>query len=844
MADRRILIIDQDPSFADLLMRFLGPYGIEVDMIENGDDGLQKAKDSNPELLFIAVDLPDKAGYAICNKAKRGAVKNIPVILATASVSPADLEQHKKLRYRADEYLDKRTLTQDELLGKVDQLIGLGGASTEDGDIGELDDAEEIALDSEDLAVDVDPEDTGVQDSPTQRPPPALLDGVLDSETEAAFDALKVNDGRKEGSFDEPDDGVTLMNPGSKPRQLPKKPPATPKSAAPVSSTPAGDTKRQNKIDAEDPSTDQADLADLALGLDDVAKRAAEERSGLNPLGPHPRIAELEGEVVRLRREVEEAKKAGSSGSSPFSREREFLNLREVINRKEKEILELKEENDARDREVSGLKEKLRDQEKRQRETEERLHAVDGQLGQATESIAALNQEKEKGGEREKGLKARLEMAQSEIRKGHEELDAVKRRAAAENEIATKELDRERSEHERSRREAASRLAQLESDQIAARKQAEDERLSQLSAMEKQLEDEHLSAMGVLAKEKDDEIERMRREHAQTLDRMREDHGREVQALQTGNEESLARKERQFKDALQRAQEEREAMLNAAEESRQADLADAEARRQMDVTAAEERRVRELAVQKADNDQIVKDLEATHADEMRRAEEASTKALEEAEQRRVQELADAESRRVRELDAAEGRRARELDEAEQRRQRELADADQRRQNELAAAEEKRQGDLRAAEESFQSDLADERKRHAEEKSGLESAHADQVAQLRGEISRLEKSLEEANGRIRDLEAEVQKHLAQIATHERRIENLEKDVSDRDADIRRLKENIEELEKQNAGYQDQVLKAYQKMKADEQTVEKAKKAMAIALTLLDNGQNNPPPAAPT
>jgi hypothetical protein len=41
----------------------------------------------------------------------------------------------------------------------------------------------------------------------------------------------------------------------------------------------------------------------------------------------------------------------------------------------------------------------------------------------------------------------------------------------------------------------------------------------------------------------------------------------------------------------------------------------------------------------------------------------------------------------------------------------------------------------------------------------------------------------------------------------------------------------------------VLKAYQKMKTDEQTVEKAKKAMAIALTLLDNGQNNPPQSSP-
>ncbi len=46
-----------------------------------------------------------------------------------------------------------------------------------------------------------------------------------------------------------------------------------------------------------------------------------------------------------------------------------------------------------------------------------------------------------------------------------------------------------------------------------------------------------------------------------------------------------------------------------------------------------------------------------------------------------------------------------------------------------------------------------------------------------------------------------------------------------------------LEHENASYQEQVLRAYQKIKADEAMVARAKKAMAIALTVLDD-QGNP------
>src|SRR5262245_7662841 len=126
MAERRVLVIDTDKSFQQAVQRALQPYRVDVQIVDDGSEGLARAAEVRPDLIFIAVDLPDKVGYAICNKAKKGVARKIPVVLATATVPPADLDQHKKLKVHADEYVDKRTISNDELVRKIDALISLG----------------------------------------------------------------------------------------------------------------------------------------------------------------------------------------------------------------------------------------------------------------------------------------------------------------------------------------------------------------------------------------------------------------------------------------------------------------------------------------------------------------------------------------------------------------------------------------------------------------------------------------------------------------------------------------------------------------------------------------------
>src|SRR4029079_8520168 len=85
----------------------------------------QRTRDTMPDLVLLCVE-PKNVGYAICNKLKKNnAWKNTPIVLMSAEATEESFAQHKKLKTHADEYLIK-PFAMDALLGKVDQLIGLG----------------------------------------------------------------------------------------------------------------------------------------------------------------------------------------------------------------------------------------------------------------------------------------------------------------------------------------------------------------------------------------------------------------------------------------------------------------------------------------------------------------------------------------------------------------------------------------------------------------------------------------------------------------------------------------------------------------------------------------------
>ena len=111
----------------------------------------------------------------------------------------------------------------------------------------------------------------------------------------------------------------------------------------------------------------------------------------------------------------------GASEFAQFDLLIDLLGLREAINRKEKDILDLRDAVDAKDRLILDHKDRMREHERARRDLEEKMITFEKNLMHANEKVMALSQDKEKGIERERGLKVRLEDAHAEIGKRSEE---------------------------------------------------------------------------------------------------------------------------------------------------------------------------------------------------------------------------------------------------------------------------------------------------------------------------------------------------------------------------------------------------------------------------------------
>lgn len=101
----RILIIEDNLDVRNYLSGLLQPDYLIL-QAENGKEGLQKARNQEPDLIISDVMMPEMDGYEMCRVIKEDIeISHIPVILLTARASQE--EKHIGLDAGADDYILK-----------------------------------------------------------------------------------------------------------------------------------------------------------------------------------------------------------------------------------------------------------------------------------------------------------------------------------------------------------------------------------------------------------------------------------------------------------------------------------------------------------------------------------------------------------------------------------------------------------------------------------------------------------------------------------------------------------------------------------------------------------------
>jgi CheY-like chemotaxis protein len=82
---QKILIIEDEPDARTLLKRRLSAYRFEVLEAGDGAEGLQKAKETKPDLIILDLKMPGDDGLQVYHSMREEAsLKTVPVLFLTA----------------------------------------------------------------------------------------------------------------------------------------------------------------------------------------------------------------------------------------------------------------------------------------------------------------------------------------------------------------------------------------------------------------------------------------------------------------------------------------------------------------------------------------------------------------------------------------------------------------------------------------------------------------------------------------------------------------------------------------------------------------------------------------
>ncbi len=617
----KVLVFESDIVFAGELRSELGSLGCTTTVVDDGNVGLQQAASEKPDLILLSIELPRMNGFSVCNKLKKDPnLKDVPLIIMSSESSDETFEQHKKLRTRAEDYVHK-PVAFGELLQHIQGFIQIGSAASADAD-GAIVIDDEIEVGSTDYLLDDD------DNSQTQVVSSALLgnlparkserpekkvDADVDAFAESAFGRMTGPDAPaaqadaprslRNGSM--ADMAPTVEAPIEPPRRV---------SVAP------GASRVSSRSVRPAPMLSGVDSVELDRAREELAR--ARERLSANEREIDEARQEIEklrieaGEAERLTREIEELKVRLAAGAKTGGiSSREFLDLREGLNKKDKEILTLKEQLSRKDKEIVESQDRALAFERSKADLDERLLGLEREVAETREKNEALVTDKDLAKKASEDFRARLEKTRGESEFKDRQLNELRTKHAEERAAHEVKLASARAELDQilanERAEQARELDEAEDRRRAEVQQVERDRDAALAAAREQADQARRDALG-------EQAAQSRREHESALVGLRKAH-----------EEALATSENTAKDRLREVEQRLVAEMTEVRKKADDQLAEAVAevdlREKAALEALRAEHAEKIGALENDRDSRVAALEAKSAREVGEANDKLAK---------------------------------------------------------------------------------------------------------------------------------------------------------------------------------------------------------------------------
>lgn len=128
----KILIVDDDPDIVDALYVLLEGEGYDVVSANDGEEGLARIKEENPDLIILDLLMPKLDGYGVCKTLQDprwSKWKDIPILILTSvreEASQRRYELETGMRMNVDDYVEK-PIDPDVVIDRVKKILSRKG---------------------------------------------------------------------------------------------------------------------------------------------------------------------------------------------------------------------------------------------------------------------------------------------------------------------------------------------------------------------------------------------------------------------------------------------------------------------------------------------------------------------------------------------------------------------------------------------------------------------------------------------------------------------------------------------------------------------------------------------
>ena len=107
---KKMLIIDDNLEFRNMMSDYFGEFGFEVAEADNGTKGLEMAKEILPDIIFLDVMMPDIGGIEVLRRLQtEDETTDIPVLVITGTYFEKNMNDLFKLEPNCFGFMSKTT---------------------------------------------------------------------------------------------------------------------------------------------------------------------------------------------------------------------------------------------------------------------------------------------------------------------------------------------------------------------------------------------------------------------------------------------------------------------------------------------------------------------------------------------------------------------------------------------------------------------------------------------------------------------------------------------------------------------------------------------------------------